>query len=893
MNENHARREAALIEQAKNERIRNLIPPEAPVRAEGERPQFIVIAGQQGAGKTTTQERLVAALGDRSVAAYDGDDNAKIHPRYADIMRANGISGVDAVGREMPKGHHQEYLANLRGDTGLPKYDVIASHPFGRKDWADAWIDGFRDRGYETTAVFVATHESDSMLGIAQRYQRDRDNPGLGYGRWVDPKLHYETYENNPAVAHYLEAAGKVDNIYIVDRNGEVLHENHRNADGSLERTPAAAQAMRTERNRKPTPDQTKRFNDQVAYLRSTDRSVRQEPVDPRVLSAVDYAEADRTALLRSGTDARATPSGQRRTVDQAFRERRQAAAQNRPGEPGPPAHRQQPAQGSASTGNGRIPSPGSSPDRGGSSGSSGPSGGGIPRPRDDGPKGPSPRPRSKRRPGAGLKGRIAGAASAAGVLLAGVGSATGMIPELSAVVNDPTAAAQQMIGQAPDATMSLLGNAAGPSNRPGAAAKSSVFKPAVGAKAGSGEASKLAADSKVATAAVKAQTDAVKAQADAVKKSSDAMKSHVSGVQKFGAAQKAVTAGSKAWAVAQTLLNVVMSANPIGAIVIGITAAVAAIVLLVKNWDKVKLAFDWVYKNVLLPVGNWFKDIWTESVVPAFRAATDMISGLFTGLGDSIKGVWDGVMSGIKWVVGKIADGLGLISNVGVGPFRTPDLSGIIDKLRGFSGGEKRADGGVIRGPGGPRGDAIAAWLSDGEYVINAESTARFKPLLDMINFGTPRTAEDEAQQAMRGLLGQEKVVTGDKAGTASIWSRAQDNFGSAASQFASGYTTDTLGAFGTQDTAPGFVQGLSQGSTLLQAQNDNSVIDAAVTDADSLSSLSDSPLTTQITHTCTGTPKVKRSTTINVRRPDPNTEFQKAKTWESQRALTYTARW
>ncbi|WP_405160068.1 hypothetical protein OG203_26960 [Nocardia sp. NBC_01499] len=480
----------------------------------------------------------------------------------------------------------------------------------------------------------------------------------------------------------------------------------------------------------------------------------------------------------------------------------------------------------------------------------------------------------------------------------------------MSAVADAP-AALMDAVGEGPMMAAEMLAGAGGgPSNRPGAAAKSSVVKPAAGVKAGSGEASKLAADSKVATAAVKAQTDAVKAQADAVKKSSDAMKSHVSGVQKFGAAQKAVTAGSKAWAVAQTLLNVVMSANPIGAIVIGITAAVAAIVLLVKNWDKVKLAFDWVYKNVLLPVGNWFKDIWTESVVPAFRAATDMISGLFTGLGDSIKGVWDGVMSGIKWVVGKIADGLGLISNVGVGPFRTPDLSGIIDKLRGFSGGEKRADGGVIRGPGGPRGDAIAAWLSDGEYVINAESTARFKPLLDMINYGAPRFADggiaswssftgDAAQKAARGLFGPDKDSAEEKTGTAAIWGRAQENFGNAANQFAAGYLSDTLDVFGIQDTAPGFVQALSKGSALLQAQKDSSVVDAATTDADALSSLGDSPLTDQSTQLGTGTGNcacngtVDQSLTINISTPDVDTAFQKAKTWESQRALTYVGRW
>jgi hypothetical protein len=48
-------------------------------------------------------------------------------------------------------------------------------------------------------------------------------------------------------------------------------------------------------------------------------------------------------------------------------------------------------------------------------------------------------------------------------------------------------------------------------------------------------------------------------------------------------------------------------------------------------------------------------------------------------------------------------------------------------------------ADGGPVRGPGGPRSDSIPAYLSNGEYVVNANSTARNRQLLDAINAGRP----------------------------------------------------------------------------------------------------------------------------------------------------------
>ncbi len=51
--------------------------------------------------------------------------------------------------------------------------------------------------------------------------------------------------------------------------------------------------------------------------------------------------------------------------------------------------------------------------------------------------------------------------------------------------------------------------------------------------------------------------------------------------------------------------------------------------------------------------------------------------------------------------------------------------------------GYQKYADGGLVRGVGGPRDDANLAWLSRGEYVINARDAARTRPLLDAINAG------------------------------------------------------------------------------------------------------------------------------------------------------------
>jgi hypothetical protein len=66
-------------------------------------------------------------------------------------------------------------------------------------------------------------------------------------------------------------------------------------------------------------------------------------------------------------------------------------------------------------------------------------------------------------------------------------------------------------------------------------------------------------------------------------------------------------------------------------------------------------------------------------------------------------------------------------------------------------------ADGGMIFGAGGPRDDKIPMWGSAGEYMVNARATAKYKPLLDRINYGG-----DVPGFASGGMIG------GGKAGVA-----------------------------------------------------------------------------------------------------------------------------
>lgn len=67
------------------------------------------------------------------------------------------------------------------------------------------------------------------------------------------------------------------------------------------------------------------------------------------------------------------------------------------------------------------------------------------------------------------------------------------------------------------------------------------------------------------------------------------------------------------------------------------------------------------------------------------------------------------------------------------------------------FGGAPGKKDGGQVRGPGGPRDDLIPAFLSNGEFVVNAPATKASLPLLEAINAG-----RGVARFADGGLVGR-----------------------------------------------------------------------------------------------------------------------------------------
>jgi len=136
----------------------------------------------------------------------------------------------------------------------------------------------------------------------------------------------------------------------------------------------------------------------------------------------------------------------------------------------------------------------------------------------------------------------------------------------------------------------------------------------------------------------------------------------------------KAYTATMKAWSVLQKVWtglqaawNVVVAANPIMLIVIGVAALIAVVVLLYKNFEPfrnlVNGAFEGL-KNVVMGVFDWLKNNWP------------LVLAIITGpIGLAVRFIidhWDTIIEGFKSLPNRLKNiGVGIVNAI-TAPFRT-----------------------------------------------------------------------------------------------------------------------------------------------------------------------------------------------------------------------------
>lgn len=172
-------------------------------------------------------------------------------------------------------------------------------------------------------------------------------------------------------------------------------------------------------------------------------------------------------------------------------------------------------------------------------------------------------------------------------------------------------------------------------------------------------------------------------------------------------------------WTIISTVVSAVWSA--IQDSFNGIKAVVEFVMPIIKG--AVEAAFNgigWVWENVLKPV------------VDAFKNAFEALPGVFETIKTTIGRIWDGVVDVIKTPIRNVING---INDWLIKPLSK--VTGVFGLNIETIDPPTFADGGYVKGPGGPRSDKILARISNGEFVVNARSTKKYRPIIEALNRG------------------------------------------------------------------------------------------------------------------------------------------------------------
>ena len=206
---------------------------------------------------------------------------------------------------------------------------------------------------------------------------------------------------------------------------------------------------------------------------------------------------------------------------------------------------------------------------------------------------------------------------------------------------------------------------------------------------------------------------------------------------------------------------TVAMLANPLTWIVLGIVALIAAVVLAVKHWDKIKAvavgaidairgavqwAWNWIKGNwpllvgiLLGPFGIVGALIWKfrDQILGAFREVWDWLreSPIFGPVIDGIQAIIDfvrelpgRVLAILKDIPGMVADAIRDIPGLGAALEVFTGIAGKVGKALGF------AEGGIVPGP---LGRPLLATVHGGEMVLPVGASRVIAQMLEGFRLG------------------------------------------------------------------------------------------------------------------------------------------------------------
>jgi UDP-N-acetylglucosamine kinase len=178
-------------------------------------PQLVILGGQPGSGKSSAIE-VIEAMFNSNIVALNGDDFKTLYPDYDDLLAKDPLKTAHDV---QPYSNH--VVNELQKELSAKKYNMLIEGTMRTSEAPLKTLTEFKDKGYQTEAYVVSSNYYASRTGCLLR--REIDMMLSGSGRDVPVTSHDAAYNNIPGTMETIIKSGKLDNLTVLTRSGNLL----------------------------------------------------------------------------------------------------------------------------------------------------------------------------------------------------------------------------------------------------------------------------------------------------------------------------------------------------------------------------------------------------------------------------------------------------------------------------------------------------------------------------------------------------------------------------------------------------------------------------------------------------------------------------------------------
>lgn len=180
-------------------------------KEKSDRPTFVLLTGQPGAGKTTASAKYAQMLNPEPVK-FSGDEIRALLPYAEELLEENPVEYPFITKKDMSWARQKLVTDTLKDGYNL-QVDCILSNP---NDWKMGTLLQAKEAGYRVECVALGVHRFLSEVSMFARREDQIKGTGVGFPVTMPP--HDMAYDLLPKVVSQMYSNGIADKVSVYNR---------------------------------------------------------------------------------------------------------------------------------------------------------------------------------------------------------------------------------------------------------------------------------------------------------------------------------------------------------------------------------------------------------------------------------------------------------------------------------------------------------------------------------------------------------------------------------------------------------------------------------------------------------------------------------------------------